>query len=527
MGSLWRSDRARLVGVLLFVMAVGLLLRAPDLFAGLPSTPQPDEGTTVTRAWAALQDRQFAPPTWDWPPLSALLLAAAAGAARVTGLANLPEATSLFTFGRVVFLGIAVLVIGASAGLAWRAAEERDRTIAGLGAGLLVAVSFVAVRSARSINPDHLQMLLVAVSVTVALHADRRGGTWPWLATAGAAAGLAGATKYLGAVAAVAAIGVALGRAGWPARTRGVAVVGVSGLLGFIAGTAGSAFDVRSVADGLAWQFRHQAEGHLGFEATGNGLWFHLRESWVGNWGIPLTVVMIVALVTVVLRGTRPERLLAAPLLGFLAFTITTNVRFPHYILPGLPLAAALLAVWVARASRALTLDRWRPQTVAALSLGLLVATAAPTVAHDLRLVRHASVLDTRVLVDERLAELGLDGSDVLAESYASAGRAQVVTFTWGDSELDPLDCACVILISNYQEGRYRRLPDRYADEVAVYEALRAAGDVIDVVGPDVELSYRWDGLPQWGVGALPLTGPPSPTGPTVTILDLRRPPGG
>jgi hypothetical protein len=318
------------------------------------------------------------------------------------------------------------------------------------------------------------------------------------------------------------AVGVALGRESWSGRARGVGIVGVSGLVGFIGGTAGTAFDVRSVADGLAWQFRHQAEGHLGFEATGNGLWFHLRESWVGNWGAPLTVVMIVAVVLVVVRGTRPERLLAAPLLGFLAFTVTTNVRFPHYILPGLPLAAALLAVWVPRITRRLAADRLRGSIAPAIALGVLVLTVAPTVAHDLRLVRHAGVLDTRVLVDERLEELGLDGSEVLAESYASAGRAQVVTFTWGDSEVDPLTCACVVLISNYQEGRFRRLPDRYASEVAVYDALRAAGDVIDVVGPDVELSYRWDGLPQWGVGALPLTGPPSPTGPTVTILDLR-----
>lgn len=518
-------DRARLLVVVAVVIGVAVVLRVPDLMAGLPGTPQPDEGTTATRAWAAMHG-DLAPPFWDWPPLSAYVLALAAGVAEALGLATFTDAAALYPFGRWVFLVIAVATVAATALLAWRVGQKHDRTGAALAAGLLLAISFVAVRSARSVNPDHLQMLFVVGAVWLGLAADAAAGRrqWSWLLAAGGVAGLAGATKYLGAFAALTAVAVALGRSTWGRRLRGVAVVGVGGLLGFVLGTAGTGLRLADVWEGLTWQFTHQAEGHLGFEAVDNALVFHLRESWTGNWGVLLTVLLVIVVVAVLASGTREERLIAVPLIGFLLFTVTTNVRFPHYILPGLPLAAVLVATAAPRMVRETVGNRTgRPALAGWAAVGVLVLLAVPTVLHDLRLVRHAGAMDTRVLVDERLADLGFAPGEVKAESYATAGHAEVAAFTWAvDPDVDPMGCDCVVLLSNYQEDRFRRLPDRYADEVAVYDRLRRAGRVLEVVGPPEELSYRWDGLPQWGVASLPLTGPPSPTGPTVTILDLR-----
>ena len=55
-----------------------------------------------------------------------------------------------------------------------------------------------------------------------------------------------------------------------------------------------------------------------------------------------------------------------------------------------------------------------------------------------------------------------------------------------------------------------------------MYDALRAKGRVVAVIGPRRHLAYDWDLLPQWGLRHIPLTGAVGLVGPTITILDLR-----
>jgi hypothetical protein len=83
------------------------------------------------------------------------------------------------------------------------------------------------------------------------------------------------------------------------------------------------------------------------------------------------------------------------------------------------------------------------------------------------------------------------------------------------------LDCKCYVVISSYMEERYRLEAQRYPREAAVYDQLRRRGRVVAVISPSRPLSYRWDVLPAFGEGRVPLTGSIGPLGPIITVLDL------
>ena len=87
-------------------------------------------------------------------------------------------------------------------------------------------------------------------------------------------------------------------------------------------------------------------------------------------------------------------------------------------------------------------------------------------------------------------------------------------------------DCDCFVVLSSYMEDRFRREPDRYAAEVAVYDAVRINGRQYALITPSLPLSYRWDLLPAYGMTDIPLRGgEPLVVGPTITVFDLRTGP--
>ncbi|MER3453375.1 MAG: hypothetical protein C4344_07035 [Acidimicrobiia bacterium] len=186
-----------------------------------------------------------------------------------------------------------------------------------------------------------------------------------------------------------------------------------------------------------------------------------------------------------------------------------SRVRFPHYVLVLLPFLAALAGAAFARLTARL------PPAVLLTALAL---TLVPTALDDVRLVRAAASPDTRLAATARLASLGPVAA--VTERYGVLDHAALVPTLGADPSV--LDCACVVVISSYQEERFRREPARYRHEVAVYDALRARGRVLAVIRPRRHLPYDWDLLPQWGLRRIPLTGTIGPVGPTVTLLDLR-----
>ena len=504
-----RFDAVLLAGLLL-VVAVAAAFRLPHLSGNLPRIVGPDEPTIMDRALRVLHGH-VALSHYDWPPASMELLGGVMRAARAVSGSLLQPHGGVYAFGRVVFVAISLAAVLLTGLVAAELADDwRDRRLVAWAAAVLVALSFVSVRTSRLVHPDHLQLafMLGALLATFAYDRSRR---WPWLAGAGALAGLAGATKYVGVLIVVAAIVSIL----WPEprrprlrRAHHLGLLLASMAVGFVAGAPAVFAQPGQMWHDLGKQFGHQATGHLGYDSRANGWWFHLHQSLPGNWGYGVTALAVVGTVWVLVRGTRPQRLTAAAVIPLFALVGTSRVRFPHYVLVVVPLLACLGMVALVRLARRAGVAGG---VVLAVAVGI---TLVPAVLDDARLVRAAGAIDTRLVAAAAVRRL--DGP-IRAEQYALPDG----TDDFG-TEPPIVECECYVAISSYKEERYRREPRRYRRQVAVYDALRAKGRVVAVIGPRRHLAYDWDLLPQWGLRRIPLTGAIGPVGPTITILDLR-----
>lgn len=517
-------DRLLWGGVALAV-ALGAVLRTVHLGAGLPGLAYPDEGPIVDLALGVL-DGDVAPSDVGWPPASIHLTAAVIAAGRGLGLALPAGSTSIFLVTRSLFVVVSLVAVALAGLLGALLADDcgRRRPVA-WGAALAMAVSYLGVRLGRQVHPDHLQAVLVAASFACALRFDR-ARRWRWLVAAGGLAGLAGAAKYLGILVVVpAAMAVLVPPPGAP-RTRraahGLGLLAGSAGVGFLAGSPGLLLDPARFWQGVTFQARRQATGHLGYEPEGTGWGFHLTQSLPGTWGWALTALALVGTLWVVRRGTRAQRLASSFVVPVLAVVGALQARFPHYVLVLLPFLAALGFIAVTRlgaaaGTRAPVLAGRAP----AFAAGVLALSLVPTLTHDVRLLRAATAPETRLLAAPIVVS---QPAPVWVEPYVLAGAAPPGVLVVPSLGTTPqaMSCDCTVVISSYMEDRYRRRPDLYREEVAVYDAVRDRGRLIAVVGPDPPLSYRWDVLPQWGLDRLPLRGPVGAVGPTLTVLDLR-----
>jgi hypothetical protein len=517
-------DRATWLGVAVVVL-VAAALRLAAIGAHLPQLVQPDEPTTFTRAQAIL-DGQLTPPLWDWPPGGAAVDAAVLAGGEVLGAPTTTDPGTGYLWSRAAFALIGVLVVPVTALLAGRLSPAgRARRTAALGAAGIVAVSFVLVRLSRQVHPDPLQSLFVAGAVLAALHArthDRVGAS----ALAGGLAGLAAAMKFVGGLVVLPVVGYLLLAVPAPRARRLVHATAatVGSMVAFVVATLGTAVtDLAGVVDGITWQFGMQSDPRLGYEGTDAAAPWLLGEVLPGALGWPLALGALAGLAWMLWRRRVGDPLLVAAATVLLAFPLLSSVRFPHYVLPALPLLAVAAAVGLGDlvASPA----RWaRPAGVAAAAVA--VAGLWLPVSGVLGLLASARGQDTREQATAWLAAREDPSRQVWAEAYALANEPDV--YTASVPRIPWQDCGCLYVLSSYNEDRYQRLPDTYADELAQYADLREQGEVVATFSPSVPLSYRWNLLPQWGIGALwagnPAGDTPLVTGPEVTILRVPGP---
>ena len=510
-------DRVLVVG-LLAVVGVAALLRLPNLDAGLPQLVGPDEPTVMDQA--RLIAGGIAPDRFDWPPLASEILAG--GMVLTPGV---DAASSPYLFARALFVAVALAVVVLAGVLGARLAGPGDgapgRRLLAWGAAGLTAVSFLSVRLSRQVHPEHLQLLFMLASVLVALAYDRRR-RWSLAATAGALAGLAGASKYLGVLAVLPVGGAILWSSPpWAARARHLSLAAAATVAGFVVGAPVILARPAAFVDGLGYQFAHQgAAGHLGYDAEGTAWWFHLSQSLPGNWGWPITVAAVAGVIAAAWRGTRPQRLVLGLVVPVFVTVGLFRVRFPHYVLIVVPFLAPMAVLAARRALGVLGLRRARACTLAGAAVAL---AALPTAVDDVRLLRVGAGADTRTEA-AALVE-GLPG-EVWAEPYSvPLPVADQVVASVGVNP-GALGCDCFLVLSSYMEDRFRAEPARYATAVRAYDAVRRSGEVVAVVEPTLALDYDWDLLPGWGLGRVRagLDGGGLVTGPTLTVIDLRSP---
>jgi 4-amino-4-deoxy-L-arabinose transferase-like glycosyltransferase len=199
----WReaSDMKQSTATLVAIVVVAAVLRFWSLGAGIPFAIGDDEPQVMNRSLAMVKTGDFNPRFYDYPGLylyvqcgvivTRFLAGATAGEFRSLDQAHSPD---FYLWGRAVtaLLGTATVVLVFFIGTRWG-------TRHGLLAASLMAVMPLHVRESHFVLTDVPVTFFVTLTFLMALraHEHPRAMALFW---AGAAAGLAAATKYPGAL---------------------------------------------------------------------------------------------------------------------------------------------------------------------------------------------------------------------------------------------------------------------------------------------------------------------------------------
>ncbi len=492
-------DRATLGAVA--VVAVAAPLRAAAIGFGLPILTHPDEPVNVRVGEAMSVHSDWNPHRFNYPSMLYDTIAVFVRAHRwLTGqrgaadsgvqIQNLGVAVTsepgLFIALRTftMLLSIAMCLLAYAVVL-----RVTGRVLAALLAGLLLAVSPVAVTNGVFISPDTYSGLFSALALLGAIGVAGRGRRLDYL-LAGAGVGLAAAAKYNAAVVAVALVGAHLIRhraSSW--RHPKILLSGVAAVVLFVLVTPAAVLDPHHFLAGALAEAQHYAHGHDG--STGGSLWFNvqaLRRDPVLLGGSALSILCL----------RSPRRREIAVILAFtLAYGGLLSVQEVHFarnLLPILP-ALAMLAGFAA----AVGADRLSRQPAAArrvLTAGagaVLAAGVAGSAVAAAGIPRQLAERPRTETLDWLTAHVPA-GSRVVVESYGPylpQDRYRLTsTHFLATQTRPPPDTSAVVVVTELGSGRFLSQPQHYPSQVANYHQMRTryclAGRWTD--GPWVEV---------------------------------------
>jgi 4-amino-4-deoxy-L-arabinose transferase-like glycosyltransferase len=380
----WResSDLSRPRAGLVLALLVAAMLRFWALPAGVPFAVGVDEPEVMERATRMMRTGDLNPHFFDYPALYIYVQAAASVARFLAGAvrgewASLAQASTehFYVWGRAVTatLGTLSVLVLYRAGLRWGGRVA-------LLAAVMLAVMPLHVRESHFTLTDVPVTFFVLVAFLMTLRALERQTTRAF-ALAGAAAGLAGATKYNGIVAvAMPLVACAMSAGVRPSRPFAMMWI-LLGMLGaFLAAAPYTLIDLPTFLD----QFARLSSEYRQRPHFAEPVWLvylkHLRIAleWPGSvlvlGGLALGVYRVAA-------GPDRARWVVATVFPLLYFRFISgqNIIFARYLLPLVPflsLLAAAAIVWTIGMTRRLELPR--PARRAAALLLTLVAIAPP-----------------------------------------------------------------------------------------------------------------------------------------------------
>jgi 4-amino-4-deoxy-L-arabinose transferase-like glycosyltransferase len=300
----WReaSDMGRSVFTLAGIVAAGALLRFWGLAAGIPYSIEAEEPELMDRAVQMMRTGDFNPRFFDYPGLyihvqlvvASLRFLAGATAGQWQSLSQ-PAPTDFYLWGRAVtaLLGTATVVVVYQIAMRW------GTRYAALAAGLL-AVMPLHVRESHYILTDVPVTFFVTLTCLLSLRAHERERMGAF-ALAGAAAGLAAATKYPGALALVLPLTAAwMSPAVRPSRLMATLAAGGSFAGTFLLAAPYTVLDLPGFLNGYA-QFATFYSGRTLVEPAWITYLKHLRMAL--HW--PAFLMVLAGLVLGVVRAVR------------------------------------------------------------------------------------------------------------------------------------------------------------------------------------------------------------------------------
>lgn len=358
-----RAQKALLAAVLL--LALGVRLWGIDF--GLPYVYHPDEPNYVRTAVGMMHTNDLNPHFFNFPSFlfyanvlayeSYYRIGKLAGVWESKGDITAPQMNAMgsgitqtpgtFMAGRMV----TVLLGLATVWLVYLSARQLvGNNWTALLAAFLAAISPTSTIHSHLITPDVPQVFWIMLAFWGALKIYRQGG-WQHYLVAGLAAGAAASTKYHGALVLVAVLLAHLLRYGnnpdalfAPKLYLALAASAVA----FVAITPYALLDFDAFWQGLTYEGKHYAQGHLGME--GNTVSWYLAYLWrIEGPLVVLALLEIVRGLTVrgIARRAREILLLAVFPITFYLFINTFTIRNDRTLLPVLPFVAILAASWL------------------------------------------------------------------------------------------------------------------------------------------------------------------------------------
>lgn len=397
----WReaSDLRASRMALAVVLIAAAVLRFWAIHRGIPYAVQVDEPEIVERAVNMMRSGSLDPHFFDYPGLSIYLQLVVSILRFISGAISgewysLAQASggSFYLWGRIVTasFGVATVLVVYQAGMRWGARHA-------LLASGLMAVLPLHVRYAHYVLTDTPLTFFVALTFLLSLVAHERG-TLRSFVIAGAAAGLAAATKYNGGVALIMPL-----LACWmtvplqPGRLKAaIAAIAASGLA-FLLFAPYTILDLPAFLDNfarLANQYR--------VAVVGESLWVLYFKYLVRHtFGWPALLLALGGMglgIVRMVRGPGRVRWTLAVVFPLVYYTMLTTQKivFARYLLPLTPMLCVLAAAGVV--SGVSLLRRYeipraaRTALIAALTIAALLPPALIAVTGDRELAKESTV---------------------------------------------------------------------------------------------------------------------------------------
>lgn len=351
--------------VSLGLVALALALRLAGIRWGVPDGTHffsfhPDEFETAGRAIRILNTGNWDPEFFNYGSLYLYLTTLVSWP--LYALHIVQTVTGTHVMGRIVsaVLGAATVLVTERIGR--RFLDVKHARFA----AFLVAIAPGHVLHSTFATVDATATFLVALSIWLALRA-REGASWRRWALAGAAAGLAGGTKYASGLVILITFAAALWAPGisWRRRVLCAGLFKVAAIVAFVVAVPYAFVTPDLFRDDVTYElFVHPLEGHRDyFTSTGDGWSYHLVRNLPYVLGPPLMIASLAGLGLWFVKRRAETTLMLVFVLPYFAGLGLSNVRFLRYTLPLVPpfaLAASATLAWLAAKRPGLTQDTSR-----------------------------------------------------------------------------------------------------------------------------------------------------------------------
>jgi 4-amino-4-deoxy-L-arabinose transferase-like glycosyltransferase len=471
---------------LAIIIICAAVLRFVGLGSGIPFNVGVDEPQIVDRAVRIIKTGDFNPHFFDYPGLYIYIQAAVACLRFIAG-ANAGHWTTLDQFTSANFYlwgrGVTALFGTWTVLLVYQVGMRWGTRVAALAAGLM-AVMPLHVRESHYVLTDVPVTFFVTLTLLLTLRAHERERALDFV-WAGAAAGLAAATKYPGAlVLMLPLLTVFMTPATKPSRLIGSLAVLAAGGAAFLIAAPYTLLDLPSFLNAYGYLASHYSAPNPMGEAPSVTYYKHLSRSL----GVPATLLVLTGLGLGAVRATRgPGRVrwtvtILFPIV-FFYFLSGQSLVYGRYLLPLLPFVCLLAAAGcVSGVSllRRFDIPRWvRTATIAAVTIAALLFPALQSIGFVRMIARTSTVEQAYEWIRTNLPK----GSKVIVETdalrldpgtYSAANVPQLVLDFRAPQDYEAYRKAGTqyIIASSQRYGDALGRPHQFPDQFKAYMTL-------------------------------------------------------